>query len=117
MPTGLGCRDSLRLEMGYALYGNDIDDPDLTARGRPVLARESWGRTRSWGRKPCSRRRRPGLTRRLRGFKLAERGFPRPGYDVVFAGETVGPVRSGTLSPSLGCGIGHGLPARGRQAR
>ena len=47
-----------------------------------------------------------GLTRRLRGFRLAERGFPRPGYDVIYGGEVVGPVRSGTLSPSLGCGIG-----------
>ena len=47
-----------------------------------------------------------GITRRLAGFKLSDRGFPRPGYDVVHRGEIAGPVRSGTVSPSLGCGIG-----------
>jgi len=105
LPTGLGCRDSLRLEMGYALYGNDIDD-----QTSPLEAGLSWlvklGKDSFVGQEALLAQKEAGLTRRLRGFKLAERGFPRPGYDVGFASETVGPVRSGTLSPSLGCGIG-----------
>ena len=114
MPTGLGCRDSLRLEMGYALYGNDIDD-----HTSPLEAGLSWlvklGKDSFVGQEALLAQKEAGRTRRLRGFKLAERGFPRPGYDVVFAGETVGPVRSGTLSPSLGCGIGTAyLPAGAR---
>ena len=114
LPTGLGCRDSLRLEMGYALYGNDIDD-----QTSPLEAGLSWlvklGKDSFVGQEALLAQKEAGLTQRLRGFKLAERGFPRPGYEVVFAGETVGPVRSGTLSPSLGCGIGTAyLPADAR---
>ncbi|MCK5483560.1 MAG: glycine cleavage system aminomethyltransferase GcvT [Gemmatimonadetes bacterium] len=105
VPTGLGCRDSLRLEMGYALYGNDIDE-----QTSPLEAGLSWlvklGKDSFVGQEALLEQKEAGLTRRLRGFKLAERGFPRPGYDVIFDGETVGPVRSGTLSPTLGCGIG-----------
>jgi len=114
IPAGLGCRDSLRLEMGYALYGNDIDE-----QTSPLEAGLSWlvklDKAAFVGRDALLGQKEAGLTRRLRGFKLAERGFPRPGYDVVFRGEAVGPVRSGTLSPSLGCGIGTAyLPADAR---
>ena len=105
IPAGLGSRDSLRLEVGYALYGNDIDESTS-----PLEAGLSWlvrlGKDAFVGRDALLAQKEAGLTRRLRGFRLAERGFPRPGYDVIYGGEAVGPVRSGTLSPSLGCGIG-----------
>jgi aminomethyltransferase len=105
IPVGLGSRDSLRLEMGYALYGNDIDEGTS-----PLEAGLSWlvklGKDPFVGRDALTAQKDAGLTRRLTGFKLTERGFPRPGYEVICRGESVGPVRSGTLSPSLGYGIG-----------
>ena len=58
------------------------------------------------GREALAAQKEAGLERRLRGFRLLERGFPRAGYDVGFEGEIVGAVRSGTLSPTLGYGIG-----------
>jgi len=105
IPAGLGARDSLRLEMGYALYGNDIDDGTT-----PLEAGLGWlvklGKEDFHGKAALARQKDEGLRRRLRGFRLEERGFPRPGYEVVYRGEVVGPVRSGTLSPSLDAGIG-----------
>ncbi len=105
IPAGLGARDSLRLEMGYALYGNDLDDETT-----PLEAGLSWlvklGKDDFVGREALARQKEEGLTRRLRGFRLLERGFPRAGYDVSFEGEIAGQVRSGTLSPTLGYGIG-----------
>jgi aminomethyltransferase len=105
VPAGLGARDSLRLEMGYALYGNDLDD-----QTSPIEAGLSWlvklDKKEFVGRDALQRQKDAGVTRRLRGFRLAERGFPRPGYEVVFGEEVVGPVRSGTVSPSLDAGIG-----------
>ncbi len=103
--AGLGARDTLRLEMGYALYGNDIDET-IT----PLEAGLGWlvklDKGDFVGRDALKRQKEAGVVRRLAGFRLTERGFPRPGYDVRFRGETVGEVRSGTVSPSLGCGIG-----------
>lgn len=105
VPAGLGARDSLRLEMGYALYGNDLDDGTT-----PLEAGLGWlvkfGKDEFIGREALVRQKASGLSRRLRGFRLLERGFPRPGYDVVFDGAVRGVVRSGTLSPTLGEGIG-----------
>jgi aminomethyltransferase len=105
VPAGLGCRDSLRLEMGYALYGNDIDEQTT-----PLEAGLSWlvklGKADFVGKEPLVRQKESGLDRKLTGFRLTERGFPRPGYDVEYRGKIVGPVRSGTMSPSLGVGIG-----------
>ena len=105
IPAGLGARDSLRLEMGYALYGNDLDDETT-----PFEAGLSWlvklGKDDFIGRDALARQKTEGLARRLRGFRLLERGFPRAGYEVSFEGEVVGEVRSGTLSPTLGIGIG-----------
>jgi len=105
IPAGLGCRDSLRLEMGYALYGNDLDDGT-----NPLEAGLGWlvklGKDEFIGREALLQQKSDGLGRRLRGFRLLERGFPRPGYDVSFDGTVCGSVRSGTLSPSIGDGIG-----------
>jgi len=104
IPAGLGCRDSLRLEMGYALYGNDLDDETS-----PLEAGLGWlvklSKEAFIGRDILVRQKADGLARRLRGIRLLERGFPRPGYEVSFEGVVCGTVRSGTMSPSLGAGI------------
>lgn len=105
IPAGLGARDSLRLEMGYALYGSDMDEETT-----PLEAGLSWlvklNKGDFIGREALQRQKDEGVRRRLTGFRLTERGFPRPGYGVRFRGESAGPVRSGTMSPSLGDGIG-----------
>jgi aminomethyltransferase len=106
IPIGLGARDSLRLEMGYALYGNDIDDTitPLEAglgwivkldKGAPFV-----------GDAALRAQKRRGVTRKLVGFELEGRAFPRPGYTVYHDGREADLVRSGTLSPSIGRGIG-----------
>jgi len=105
-PAGLGARDSLRLEMGYALYGNDIDDT-IT----PLEAGLGWivkldKGSPFVGDSALRAQKQRGVTRRLVGFKLQGRGFPRRGYPVHHAGREVDIVRSGTMSPSLGVGIG-----------
>lgn len=105
-PIGLGARDSLRLEMGYALYGNDIDDT-IT----PLEAGLGWivkldKGSPFVGDAALRSQKRRGVTRKLVGFELEGRGFPRHGYPVYYDGREVDVVRSGTLSPSLGRGIG-----------
>jgi aminomethyltransferase len=104
-PAGLGARDTLRLEMGYALYGQDIDEETT-----PLEAGLGWlvklEKGEFVGRDALRRQDEAGVERRLRGFRLTERGFPREGYPVLYGGEEVGPVRSGTVSPSLEEGIG-----------
>jgi len=103
--AGLGARDTLRLEVGYALYGNDLDDETS-----PLEARLSWlvklDKGDFVGRDALRAQKDEGVGRRLSGFRLTERGFPRAGYEVVFRDSPVGKVRSGTMSPSLGFGIG-----------
>ncbi|HEX2093463.1 MAG TPA: glycine cleavage system aminomethyltransferase GcvT [Longimicrobiaceae bacterium] len=105
LPAGLGCRDSLRLEMGYALYGNDLDE------GRtPLDAGLGWvvklDKGDFVGREALVRQKEEGIRHRLVGFVLRERGFPRHGYPVSVDGTVAGEVTSGVLSPSLGYGIG-----------
>ena len=104
VPAGLGARDSLRLEMGYALYGNDLDE-DHT----PLEAGLGWitklDKGKFSGRAALAAQKDHGVERSLVGIKLKERGFPRPGYDVLENGHPVGVVTSGTVSPSLGVGI------------
>ncbi|MGD8322413.1 MAG: glycine cleavage system aminomethyltransferase GcvT [Gemmatimonadota bacterium] len=107
LPTGLGSRDSLRLEMGYALYGNDLDE-DHT----PLESGLGWitklDKGDFVGRDVLVKQKQEGVKRRLVGFKLEERGFPRPGYAILSRGEPVGVVTSGTVSPSLSYGVGMG---------
>jgi aminomethyltransferase len=102
---GLGSRDSLRLEMGMALYGNDLDEGHT-----PLEAGLAWvtklDKGGFVGRDALKAQKEAGVTRRLVGFRLKERGFPRPHYPVSVNGEVVGEVTSGTLSPTLGEGIG-----------
>jgi aminomethyltransferase len=104
-PAGLGARDSLRLEMGMALYGNDIDDT-LT----PLEANLGWlvklKKGDFVGRDALVKQKEEGLEKKLIGFTTTERSFPRPGYPVFVNGEPSGSIRSGTLSPSLGIPIG-----------
>jgi aminomethyltransferase len=111
LPAGLGARDSLRLEMGYALYGNDLDE-----RRTPLEAGLGWvvklDKGEFVGREALQRQKEQGVRERLAGFRLRERGFPRPGYQVRVNGGAVGEVTSGVVSPSLGEGIGMAfLPA------
>jgi len=104
-PAGLGSRDSLRLEMGMALYGNDIDDTTT-----PLEANLGWlvkiAKGDFVGRDALVKQKAEGLKRRLVGFTSSERAFPRSGYPVYYDGQPSGEVRSGTSSPSLGTPIG-----------
>lgn len=104
---GLGARDTLRLEMGYCLYGNDIDDTTS-----PLEAGLGWITKFS---KPFTasnilqQQKADGLGRKLVGFEMIDRGIPRHGYEIKDQlGVTIGVVTSGTQSPSLGKAIGMG---------
>ena len=105
VPVGLGSRDSLRLEMGMALYGNDIDDTVT-----PLEANLGWlvklKKGDFVGRDALVKQKEQGIPRKLVGFTSEERAFPRHGYPVFVNGAPSGEVRSGTLSPSLGIAIG-----------
>ena len=104
-PAGLGARDTLRLEAGYPLYGNDIDEtttPLEANLGRFV----KFEKGEFVGRAALERQRREGVRDLLVGFELLGRGVPRPGYEVRLFGVPRGTVRSGTLGPTLGKGIG-----------
>ena len=105
-PIGLGARDSLRLEMGYALYGNDIDDTitPLEAGLGWIVKLDKGASFTGDGALRAQKQR--GVTRRLVGFQLQGRGFPRHGYPVFHDGREADIVRSGTMSPSLGVAIG-----------
>ncbi len=105
LPAGLGARDTLRLEMGYCLYGNDIDDTTS-----PIEAGLSWitkfthDFVNADGLKEQKEK---GPLRRLVGFIMEEKGIPRSGYEVLDADNNViGKVTSGTQSPMLGKGVG-----------
>ncbi len=104
-PVGLGARDSLRLEMAYPLYGNDIDDETT-----PLEAGLGWivklKKADFVGKAALEAQKAKGLTRKLVGFTLKERGFPRHGYPVWVGGQRSGDVRSGTVAPSTGEPIG-----------
>lgn len=105
--AGLGCRDSLRLEMGYALYGNDLDEGHTALEsGLGWITKLDKGDF--VGRDALARQKEAGVSRKLVGMKLTGRGFPRPGYAVLSGGEPVGEVTSGTVSPSLQVGIAMG---------
>jgi len=106
-PAGLGARDSLRLEMGYALYGNDLDEAhDALESGLGWVVKPDKGEF--LGRDALVRRKEAGVERKLIGFVLEERGFPRQGYAIQHEGRRIGEVTSGIVSPSLGQGVGMG---------
>lgn len=108
-PIGLAARDTLRLEMGYTLYGNDIDDTTS-----PIEAGLGWI-TKFVDNKPfidreiLQQQKQNGTTRKLVGFEMLEKAIPRHEYEIVDANSNViGVVTSGTMSPSLKKGIGMG---------
>lgn len=105
--TGLGCRDSLRLEMGYALYGNDLDE-DHTPLESGLAWITKMDKGDFVGRDVLAKQKEEGITRRLVGLKLSDKGFPRHGYPITNEGEDVGVVTSGVVSPSLGIGVAMG---------
>ncbi len=111
-PIGLGARDTLRLEMGYCLYGNDIDESTS-----PLEAGLGWITkfTKEFvNHKALAEQKEAGVTRKLVAFKLVDKGIPRNGYDIENnAGEKIGHVTSGTMSPSMGIGIGMGYVKTG----
>ena len=111
VPAGLGARDSLRLEVGYALYGNDLGEEHTAIEsGLGWIVKLDAGDF--VGREALVAEKARGPARRLVGIRLLERGFPRPGYPLVHEGEDVGVVTSGVASPTLGCGVALGyLPA------
>jgi len=106
-PIGLAARDTLRLEMGYCLYGNDINDTTS-----PFEAGLGWITkfTKDFvNAEALKKEKQHGAERKLIAFELDERGIPRQGYDIVDGnGKTIGKVTSGTMSPSMGTGIGLG---------
>lgn len=114
-PIGLGARDTLRLEMGFCLYGNDIDD-----RTSPLEAGLGWITKFSkdfTARKILEKQKAAGLTQKLVGFEMIDKGIPRHDYEIRnAAGEVIGRVTSGTQSPSLQKAVGLGYVATAHAA-
>jgi aminomethyltransferase len=111
-PVGLAARDTLRLEMGYCLYGNDIDDTTS-----PIEAGLGWITkfTKNFiNSDELLQQKKNGTSRRLVGFEMVGKGIPRHDYRIVNQdGEEIGHVTSGTMSPSLGIGVGMGYVKSG----
>ncbi len=114
-PAGLGARDTLRLEMGFCLYGHDID-----ASTNPIEAGLGWitkiDKGPFLGREPIRAMKAQGPARKLVGFALEDKAFPRQGYALRKDARDVGTVTSGTFSPTLEKGIGMGY-VRAESAR
>ncbi len=110
-PIGLGARDTLRLEMGFCLYGNDIDDTSS-----PIEAGLGWVTkfTKTFtNSEALLAQKEAGVKRKLVGFEMIDRGIPRHDYEIVDeAGTVIGKVTSGTQSPSLQKAIGMGYVAK-----
>ena len=106
-PIGLGARDTLRLEMGFCLYGNDIND-----QTSPIEAGLGWitkftSEKDFIGKDLLLKQKKEGVEKRLKGFVMIDRGIPRQHYEVVnAAGSIIGEVTSGTMSPMMKQGIG-----------
>lgn len=110
-PIGLGARDTLRLEMGFCLYGNDIDDTTS-----PLEAGLGWITKFSkdfTAKSILETQKAEGIERKLVGFEMTEKGIPRHGYEIKdYSGMTIGVVTSGTQAPSLGKAIGMGYVSK-----
>jgi aminomethyltransferase len=109
-PIGLGARDTLRLEMGFCLYGNDIDDTTSPLEGGlGWITKFTKDFTNSGSLKAQKEK---GVQRKLVGFKMIDKGIPRHDYPINDgSGNNIGKVTSGTISPVLGVGIGMGYVA------
>jgi aminomethyltransferase len=114
-PIGLGARDTLRLEMGFCLYGNDIDDTTS-----PLEAGLGWITkfTKDFTNAAnLKKQKEAGVKKKLVGFKMVDKGIPRHDYPIKDAqGAVIGKVTSGTISPMLGIGIGLGYVATSHAA-
>lgn len=116
-PCGLGARDTLRLEMGYALYGNDI-----TKDTHPLEARLGWitkfDKGDFVGKEALLKKKEEGIDRQLVGFVMDdERSIPRNGYEITNEnGDSIGVVTSGTMSITLGKGVGMGYVEKAHAA-
>lgn len=110
-PIGLGARDTLRLEMGFCLYGNDIDDTTS-----PIEAGLGWitKYTKEFtNRAAIEKQKTEGVSRKLVGFEMIDRGIPRHDYPITDAdGKVIGKVTSGTQSPTLSKAIGMGYVSK-----
>jgi len=110
-PIGLGARDTLRLEMGYCLYGNDIDDTTS-----PLEAGLAWitkFNKEFTAKAILEKQKKDGVERKLVAFEMLEKGIPRHGYEIKdFSDMVIGVVTSGTQSPSLGKAVGMGYVRR-----
>ncbi len=113
-PTGLGCRDSLRLEMGYPLYGHELNE-----NTSPLEAGLSWvvhlNKDDFIGKSSLEQQKNEGIPRRRIGFVLEGKGIPRQGYTLTDGSQSIGEVTSGGYSTSLKKGIGLGLVQPGYQ--
>ncbi|MEX2513080.1 MAG: glycine cleavage system aminomethyltransferase GcvT [Cyclobacteriaceae bacterium] len=111
-PIGLGARDTLRLEMGYCLYGNDINEETS-----PIEAGLSWVTKFNKdfiNKQELQKQKTEGVSKKLVGFTFLEKGIPRAHYPIEnLQGKPIGEVTSGSLSPSMGIGIGLGYVEKG----
>jgi len=106
-PCGLGARDTLRLEAGMCLYGNDINEATTPLEARISFV-VKFDKDEFIGKEALLRQKEEGLKRRRIGIKMLERGIPRRGYGIYKNGEKIGEITSGTFSPFLEKGIGMG---------
>lgn len=112
-PIGLGARDTLRLEMGFCLYGNDIDD-----HHSPIEAGLGWITKFVDGnnfidRELLERQKKEGVNRMLKGFEMIDKGIPRQHYEICdISGNVIGEVTSGTMAPTVKKAIGMGYIAK-----
>jgi len=114
-PCGLGCRDSLRLEAGYSLYGHELNDVVT-----PLEAGLGWicDLTKDFTASDLLRAQKAaGVPRQVVGLRMEGRAIPRQGYAVYLGDERIGEVTSGTQSPTLGAGIAMALVATGKVAK
>lgn len=105
---GLGARDTLRTEMGYPLHGNELSESISANVGGAAWA-IAYDKPKFNGESALRAEKEVGITRRLRGLKLKDRGIPRGHMDILLDGKTVGQTTSGTFSPTLKVGIALGL--------
>jgi len=112
LPVGLGARDTLRLEMCYCLYGNDIDKTT-----NPLEAGLGWitklKKGKFIGSDSLNAQKEEGIKRRLVAFKMEKKAIPRHGYKILKEENLIGEVTSGTFSPVLQAGIGLGYVTAG----
>ena len=109
--VGLGARDVLRLEAGMCLYGNDIDDKTTPVQARLMFVTRL-EKPDFIGKKPIQQEKDKGPSKLRIGFRIIGKGIPRKGQEILSDAQSVGLVTSGTLSPTLGDGIGMGFVKR-----